>query len=1336
MKVGFSFWARVSVLAGLLVALSGVAGCGGDEADPTGDKDAGVDTGEGPADPGVDPGSSGGKDEGYFPEPGGVVAKDDGGAEPDPGPPDPGPEDPGPTDPGPTDPGPTDPGPTDPGPADPGPADPGSADPGPEDPGPADPGSVDPGPEDPGPSDPGSADPDPADPGSADPGAADPGPSDPGPTDPGPQDPGPTDLGPEDPGDAAEQEDPGPPDPGEADEGPADVPPDETEATLFHRLGRTAGIAAFVDNLFARAKADARVNAYFLNSSVDMAKMARCLVIQISAMSGSPQHTYPGEGEPPSAEGCRSTSQAHAGLGMSAADFDNLMGHLRVALNVAGVAAEDAADLMALMEALDDAVVEDPDNNATIYQRLGRKPGIVAVVADLLQRMKGDPEIAGFFEGRDPDRLQTCLVRRICAVDGPCRYGEGVEEELRIGGEIVPCRPMAEAHAGMEDDQGSPAGRVDVDAMLGHLADALDEAGAAADDRDAVGGAFGRQCPHVLPGGFGCAEGLFERLGGAEGLRGVSDDLLARLREDPKLNAYFLNASLALDNLAGCLATQLAALAGSAEHSYPEAGDPPSAMGCRSLMQAHAGLGISAVDLSDFLAHLVAVLEARGANAADIELLTSALGAFHDDVVADKTNDSSLYQRLGRREGIEAVVSDALDRVLNDDALKGFFEGAGRERLETCLVRRICAVGGPCHYGDGAEEALRVGEEIVPCRDMATVHEGMTHPTSGSSISIAELRTFLSHFGAALDARGVGGDDRDDLLRALEGMCPMIVAGARGCTVGLFERIGGDAVVEALVANLFARALDDARVNAYFRNAPLDLDHIKGCFESYLAVLLGAAGPGYPGPGEPPDAEGCRNLADAHAGLGVSMADLSDFLAVVTDALSAASVHEDDAATAVELLRSAWAQVVSDADSDATVYQRAGRRPGITATVEDLFTRVLADAGLQGFFPADSAQLARIKTCLVRQICAVDGPCRYGEGTEEELRVQGELVPCKPMAAAHQGVENQGSAVTIEDFESFMGLLRAALAEAGLAAEDVSTVAAALDDLCLEIVPGGEGCAAGLYDRLGGEEGIRAVVDDLIFRLVEDPKVNAYFRNLATNIPQIQICLTRKLSTLAGSPDHAYPGNGEPADGDGCRNMQAAHAGLGISKLDFGDYTAHLDAALVDAGARASDVALMVERASATEGAIVEDATSDATLYQRLGRRPGIAPLATDLVDRLLADQAFTEYFFEKDRLRLEVCLFRWICALDGPCVYGDGSDPELQIDYVTTPCRPIATVHQALLNPADQSVIGYALFSTFLDFLNEAITAASVPEPERPALRESFEGQCDGVVKDGVDCP
>ena len=62
-------------------------------------------------------------------------------------------------------------------------------------------------------------------------------------------------------------------------------------------------------------------------------------------------------------------------------------------------------------------------------------------------------------------------------------------------------------------------------------------------------------------------------------------------------------------------------------------------------------------------------------------------------------SETTLYERLGGREGIRAVVDDFYDRLVADDLLGSFFEDADMELLRRTQTDFLCeAAGGPETY--------------------------------------------------------------------------------------------------------------------------------------------------------------------------------------------------------------------------------------------------------------------------------------------------------------------------------------------------------------------------------------------------------------------------------------------------------------------------------------------------------------------------------------------------------------------------------------------------------------------------------------------------------------
>lgn len=116
--------------------------------------------------------------------------------------------------------------------------------------------------------------------------------------------------------------------------------------------------------------------------------------------------------------------------------------------------------------------------------------------------------------------------------------------------------------------------------------------------------------------------------------------------------------------------------------------------------------------------------------------------------------EKSLYERLGGKEAIMAVVDDFVGRVAADNRINGFFAKANIPRLKTQLVNQICeASGGPCKY-TGA--------------DMKTVHRGM-------GVTGAAFDALVGDLVATLDKFKVGEREKNDLLGALGPMKKDIV---------------------------------------------------------------------------------------------------------------------------------------------------------------------------------------------------------------------------------------------------------------------------------------------------------------------------------------------------------------------------------------------------------------------------------------------------------------------------------------------------------------------------------------------------------------------------------
>lgn len=113
-----------------------------------------------------------------------------------------------------------------------------------------------------------------------------------------------------------------------------------------------------------------------------------------------------------------------------------------------------------------------------------------------------------------------------------------------------------------------------------------------------------------------------------------------------------------------------------------------------------------------------------------------------------------LFERLGGKGAIEAVIDDFLGRVAGDELINSGFAVGHVPRLRQRLVELVCAAsGGPCTYSG---------------RDMTTVHAGM-------KITGAQFDALVGHLVASLDKFKVPAGEKGELLGLLGPMRSSIV---------------------------------------------------------------------------------------------------------------------------------------------------------------------------------------------------------------------------------------------------------------------------------------------------------------------------------------------------------------------------------------------------------------------------------------------------------------------------------------------------------------------------------------------------------------------------------
>jgi hemoglobin len=113
-----------------------------------------------------------------------------------------------------------------------------------------------------------------------------------------------------------------------------------------------------------------------------------------------------------------------------------------------------------------------------------------------------------------------------------------------------------------------------------------------------------------------------------------------------------------------------------------------------------------------------------------------------------------------------------------------------------------------------------------------------------------------------------------------------------------------------------------------------------------------------------------------------------------------------------------------------------------------------------------------------------------------------------------------------------------------------------------------------LYERLGGEQGLRKIVNDILDKNFNNPEISHHFKNVDMN--KLKQLVFEFFSMGIGGP-HIYTG----------RDMRSAHADLGISQRDFSLGNDDVSEALKENGVSKAEIDEVIGILNSMKGDVV-----------------------------------------------------------------------------------------------------------------------------------------------------
>lgn len=111
--------------------------------------------------------------------------------------------------------------------------------------------------------------------------------------------------------------------------------------------------------------------------------------------------------------------------------------------------------------------------------------------------------------------------------------------------------------------------------------------------------------------------------------------------------------------------------------------------------------------------------------------------------------ETTVYDALGGKDGMTAIVGGMVDNALADDRIKAVFDDVNIPRLKSLLYQHLCSVtGGPCEYKR---------------RSLKETHAGL-------DLHEADFNALVEDLEASMDARNIPWSAQVKLLAILAPM--------------------------------------------------------------------------------------------------------------------------------------------------------------------------------------------------------------------------------------------------------------------------------------------------------------------------------------------------------------------------------------------------------------------------------------------------------------------------------------------------------------------------------------------------------------------------------------
>jgi hemoglobin len=191
-----------------------------------------------------------------------------------------------------------------------------------------------------------------------------------------------------------------------------------------------------------------------------------------------------------------------------------------------------------------------------------------------------------------------------------------------------------------------------------------------------------------------------------------------------------------------------------------------------------------------------------------------------------KEPEKTLFEKIGGEGAVDAAVDIFYRKVLADDRINKFFEGVDMDKQASKQKAFLTmAFGGPNNY---TGEDMRKGHAHLVEKGLNSSHFDAVMENLGATLT--ELNVPADLIG---EAAAIAESTRADILAGYTDEEKAAMSSEKS----LFEKIGGEAAVDAAVDIFYRKVLADDRINKFFEGVDMEKQAAKQ--KAFLTMAFG-----------------------------------------------------------------------------------------------------------------------------------------------------------------------------------------------------------------------------------------------------------------------------------------------------------------------------------------------------------------------------------------------------------------------------------------------------------------------------------------------------------------